>query len=175
MALGELFELADTKIRELVQPPSPHLIKPLGLSNTTRETIRDCIEHSSGEARERLVEIVQIFQILEARIKSNTFSKPLLSDISSPKDKLSSNDYNQIGAIHDWLCFLILTSHLFRFARGLNFDRSRDQVGEEVVQKMEQLDRNGWLYTNIEQYRKLMDAYEQNSNIGFANKLWANR
>jgi hypothetical protein len=144
--LSSLFDQCDIQVKQLINGCSNDQFEPFQIDEKTIFTLKECIELSTGEVKETLVDIIQLTQILRARQRDIDFSSEK-SYIQLKEFEFEQNQ-RQI-AIEGWLSLQGHCSSLFDFSRSRSPSVNRDYCNDFVIGRLSFLtDENDWLLDN---------------------------
>jgi len=91
--------------------------------------LRDCIQYSDGDASERMLEILHIYQVINSRDWSIQCVPLESGDFRSGGGDFEYDigEYSQIRHVVDWTTLKYVAETLFNFSRGVGDVERRDE------------------------------------------------
>jgi hypothetical protein len=167
LVLSALYEICSNRIQAIVKGKAENHSEPFSLDQNGIQIVERCIEHSDGEAREAMKEVLQIYQILVARYQRLETPDPLFL-----KDG-GSGSFHRIRSMIDWVCLQALVESIFDYGRDRSSSVDRSSVHARAMATLSFLsDEDGWLYDNDPFYREECQRFIDGQFRSFSDPIW---
>ncbi|KIC30039.1 hypothetical protein [Leisingera sp. ANG-M6] len=151
------------------------------ISANAIETIKECVQFAEGEPKQRLQQIVRIYQVLTSRWGCEDWKRVDLFSVSSAdwmdrqKKMWRAEQYREI---ENWLDLKHLSGSLFRFARNGKEPTALEDVKRVVVSDLRFIGDKGpefgagTLLSSFEEYNSFIETLEASNVLGMIADNW---
>lgn len=149
------------------------------ISNLEVETLKECIQHSEGEAKKFLQEILRIYQVLISRWRASA----AIPIAGTPKleegDPKMLSYYEACYGVLNWCLLKSICDSLFGFSRGEILTDGQDEIRKRTFHRISLLadgqrdDEGGWLLTNHPNFSEFLANAQKRDKISLLDDDWS--
>lgn len=167
IVLSNISTLAEERIYALVNgnvEPEPGV--KWEFSDVELNTLKECIEHSTGLEKKLMLQICRVYQVLIVRWEALEPEDLFFMKKVSDGDLSILNQRAQFGALTNWATLKAICNSLFDYARGEESSPDVDAIKDNVISILEWLNSGGRagsggrMLTNNVDFRRYLESLD---------------
>ena len=179
IVLSNIHKICEARYNALARgeksPPNPQHWE---LSEFDLSTLQSCIEHADGIPKERMQEIIRIYQVLISRWEDldlvNLFE---VQDLKADEVDIIQRS-SQISAVFDWVALRKISDSLFPYSRGETDVRDKQSIKDSIFQAIGRINdgsvngQGGYLLTNKRNFNDFLLQRQKENYVPFLDRGW---